>query len=658
MRDETAVSIRAHAIALAALTAAIGLVYASSFEAGFVLDSRAQIVDNPMVHAATWQNVRYLLTHDYWQPFASGGLYRPLTSISYLVDYSVLGNGARPAGYHAVNVLLHLTCTILVYALLWRLTRRPWATMVGAALFALHPIATEAVTNIIGRADLLAALGVLAGMFLHLHARAARGARRGVCLVALAIAAAIALFAKESGAVLLPALLLLDATRARGEGRRPAWSSYLAVLPALAMYLALRLYAQSNSPAVEPISPIDNPLVEAGFWPARLTALQVLGLGMRLLVWPAHLSADYSYAAIVPMPWPPSAVHVAAALAPLALAAALGFWFRRERAFLFFLAFYFLALLPSANLVVLVGSVMAERFLYLPLFGFAGVVGLLVERAAGVSVRSARAVAVGAAVALVLVTLGVRTAQRNRDWNDELSLWRATVRVVPESAKAQKAFANALALADRSGAHLDAVLASAERAVAIRGDYAAALVDLGGYYVRAGDAVGGEGAAAWYERAAGVLERAQQQGRGNALLANNLALAYARQGRFEQALAPYEELIRLEPDAPGSYVDRSAMLANLGRLDDSAAALWQALAVRPGYPDAINRLIVLYRLADPQTTAVRIDAAGSPHLVLEDPRVVRDRCRAYRDLADVFARALRPAQAAEAAGVARHLCGT
>jgi hypothetical protein len=160
------------AVVLVAIEIVIALAYANSLGGGFLLDARALILLSPTVQAATWHNVAALFAQDYWHPFGAGGLYRPATTLSYLVNYAVLGNGERAFGYHLTNLVLHLACVALLYGLVLRVSRRRWAAGVAAALFGLHPIATEAVTYIAGRADLLAALGMLAALWIHAGNRA------------------------------------------------------------------------------------------------------------------------------------------------------------------------------------------------------------------------------------------------------------------------------------------------------------------------------------------------------------------------------------------------------------------------------------------------------------------------------------------------------
>jgi tetratricopeptide (TPR) repeat protein len=578
---------------------------------------------------------------------ATDGLYRPFTTLTYLVDYAVLGHADRPFGYHAANLGLHLACVALVYALVWELVRRTWPAAVAAALFGLHPVATEAVTNIVGRADLLATLGVLAGFLCHV-----RGGRWRVGLVT---AAAVAIFSKESGVVLLAGMLAYD-----GLLRRTSrdYLGYALVAGVFALYAAVRWSVMQSGLPPEDTSPIDNPLVEAPFWRARLTALRVLAMQVGQLVWPATLSADYSYAQIPVGTWvdgPASVLLVAVAVA--ALAAGRG-------PVRFLLALFVLAVLPTANLLVLIGSIRADRFLYLPLVACAGLVALASERLA----QRGRVVTT-ALVVLVLLAAGARTFARNRDWTDELSLWSHTVRTAPRSAKAHKAYAAALFAADRG--RLDTAIAGAERAVGIRPDYLDALVDLGGYYVVKAGSVPPADAPVWYARAIDVLERGQplaaqhaerfaarmvERGyarddipeSGNPLLLNNLSLAYAGAGRFDDALAVYEALRRLQPTRAGHSVDVSAVLCNLGRWEEAAVALFEALILEPGHGDAGVRLVEVYR---------QLGKDGRAALDVRDPIVRRHRCRAFAALAGRLVDARLPDSAARIRTMAATECG-
>src|SRR6266567_5109310 len=105
-------------LGLCALTLA---AFSTSFVTGFALDNQVLLLGDPRIRQATAQNVTQILQHTYWWPNGEAGIYRPLTTLSYLFNYAILGNGGNPAGYHWINLWLHGVNVLLVYALAWRL---------------------------------------------------------------------------------------------------------------------------------------------------------------------------------------------------------------------------------------------------------------------------------------------------------------------------------------------------------------------------------------------------------------------------------------------------------------------------------------------------------------------------------------------------------
>jgi hypothetical protein len=97
--ERTSASLGKHLGALALIAAAVALAYGNALGTGFFFDAKALVRDNPILRAATVDAVRFIFTSDYWQPMASDGLYRPLTMLSFLSDWSVLGHGGEPYWY-------------------------------------------------------------------------------------------------------------------------------------------------------------------------------------------------------------------------------------------------------------------------------------------------------------------------------------------------------------------------------------------------------------------------------------------------------------------------------------------------------------------------------------------------------------------------------
>src|SRR5579883_1810425 len=223
--------------------------YANSFGLGLALDAKRLVLQDTRVHAATPANLKLILWTNYWFPHAQDRLYRPLTTFSFLVNYVFLGSGGNPVGYHVVNVLLHLGNVLLVFALGRKLLGQNAAAWFAAALWAVHPVGTESVTNIAGRADLLAAACILGGLLVY-AADAVRD--RQLALAALCLAGCLS---KESAAVLPAVMLLWDLT----TGRKPRWADYGVVLATMAAAFWLRERSFAGQPFPE-LPFLDNPL--------------------------------------------------------------------------------------------------------------------------------------------------------------------------------------------------------------------------------------------------------------------------------------------------------------------------------------------------------------------------------------------------------------
>jgi len=443
------------------------LAYANSFSAGLVLDNSAVIGSDPRIQAWNWDNLQLIRTHNYWWPMFESDLYRPLTTLSYLINYAVLGNGLNPTGYHVVNFLLHWANVVLVMLIVRRLDGRLWLAVLAAAIFAVHPINIESVTNIVGRADLLATLSILFGGWCYLNAAEAVGNKKIVWLAGMGLTALWGVFAKESALMIGVFVFLYDLVwrwpnlaeatfwpRLQRAAREFGVNGYVALVPALVALLVVRYRMFSDSPVFGQIY-VDNPISQPDSWlSGKLTAIKIIGRYLQLLVFPHRLSSEYSYNQI-PLYGQPGQtsenVEAWVALAVVIALIALAVWCWRKRPlFTWGVGLFFLMQLLTANLLFPIGSIMGERFLYLPSVGFAVMEALFLcwlsswlTRQMGVNERGT-AWLTGLLAFLVVSALGVRTYLRNFDWQDELSLWRSAVQNAPNSFKTYKGYSNAI----------------------------------------------------------------------------------------------------------------------------------------------------------------------------------------------------------------------
>jgi hypothetical protein len=256
-------------------------------------------------------------------------------------------------------------------------------------------------------------------------------------------------FAKENAVVVLAVVVLYELTwwteRKNVQGLVGAFLAML--LPIQVMLYQRAAVLAAERPGIFPF--IDNPLVVAGFWRGKMTAIVVMARYLDLLVWPATLSSDYSWAQI-PLArgsagdWQACAIVLVVACAAIAS-------YRWNRTVFFLSGLAFLAFLPACNLLFPIGTIMAERFLYLPAIALV----FCLVMAAFASNRRAAPVVLG----LIACAFAARTWARNRDWQDDLTLATAAVKSAPASFKSHKNLADAL---HQSHASIDQVIAEAE----------------------------------------------------------------------------------------------------------------------------------------------------------------------------------------------------
>jgi Tfp pilus assembly protein PilF len=356
-------------------------------------------------------------------------LYRPFTTLTYALNYAV--SGLAPWSYHLVNVLLHATVSALVFllGLRWRLAVS--AAGLGALLFALHPVHVEAVANITGRKELLAAAFLL--VMVLAHGSAVR--RGGLWLLVPAAAYAAAMLSKEIGVtgIVLVAAQELVLPEEGGEPKaRQHRGGMLFVLYVALLFAFLLLRSRVTGLFEVPVIPfVDNPIAAASPLVRWTTGVAVLGKGLLLLLIPVRQSPDYSFDAI-------PVVETLADPRFLMSSLLLIIWVvagirtrRRHPVVLLSGVWYGVTILPAANLLFPTGVLFAERLLYVPSVGFFLVVACAVWQLASTRIRPV----VATLTVLVLCGSGLATIRYAAAWRDPVTLFGWGTRSQPASSK-------------------------------------------------------------------------------------------------------------------------------------------------------------------------------------------------------------------------------
>src|SRR5690606_14289442 len=208
------------------------VTYGAALEHEFVFDDQALVVDNPVVRLPLSQAHELLLGTE------SGIVYRPLRMLSYMVDHHLAG-GLDARAFHLSSLVYHALVTLTLYALGCLTIGSPLGAFFAAALFAVHPLGSEAVVYVAGRRDELVALFVLLALvcwcvllrqpppprFAPPERRGRLGVRGVVAIVGMVLFSALAVMAKESAIVVPVLAVLLWVARDEGAARRVGGAS-------------------------------------------------------------------------------------------------------------------------------------------------------------------------------------------------------------------------------------------------------------------------------------------------------------------------------------------------------------------------------------------------------------------------------------------------
>ena len=330
------------------------LVYIRALLNGFALDDVSIIQTNPWVHR--WPELWQAFGQPYWPPWNGAAMYRPLPIVSYAIDWHT----KSLVWMHLVNLLWHAGVSVATTALLLRLTKSDRAALVGGVLFAVHPLHVEAVANVVGRAELMAALFTVLAVYAALEYD-----QLWWSLGALTLG----LLCKETAAT-VPALVVWGWMLGIGRSERRRMIAYATGWGVVAVaYLAVRWTILHPYARLEHLAAV---FIGASPFSVRLTTIAALTDIARLLVFPAVLRVDYS---------PNERTLVTSLLDGRFLAGVMCFvlwaglvwlaWRRGRRVEAFGLGWIAIAFLPVANLFFPTGVLVAERTLYLPSVGLA-----------------------------------------------------------------------------------------------------------------------------------------------------------------------------------------------------------------------------------------------------------------------------------------------
>ncbi len=509
-------------------------VYAASLWNGFVnVDDPLLVTENTHVLVPAFSSLWYVLTH--FDP----ELYIPVTFFSYQIETWMFGLHAWH--FHAINLLLHLGSTLLVWSIVKKLTKSEMVAGITAALFALHPLNAEAVLWVSSRKDVLSAFFFLASLRAYLHHGDTRAKASCVWSIVLFV---LALGSKVT-ALTLPLVLLVIEWNKGGTRRsvKKLWPFFgfamlfgivaivgkttvgktLELQPMIVMafrsiFFYLKLTVMPSGQAIMHAVP------KTQLWSPELPlAIAVVG-GLTFTLWKAVKK--------LPAPWW-GWVFFCVTLAPTLV------HYTRGNEF-YLLASERYAYLPSIGIFLIVASVWTKLFSH-------------------PHVRAATRKILVIGSACVLIVLAFLTVLRTFVFRDSVMLHVDTLQKHPDDSRAAYGLGMALEADKRP---MQAEIAY-EAALKMKSDYADAAIDLGILLL-------GEGRR---EEGLAMLERASTMKDDSFKAHYNLGVAYQNISRWSDAATAYEKSIALFPDFPDAHRNLATAYGKLGKMKEAVREL-------------------------------------------------------------------------------------
>lgn len=498
----------------------------------------------------------------------STGNWHPLTWFTHMLDAQIYG--LSPWGHHLTSVLLHAANTVLLFFVLRRMTRRPWASLIAAVLFGLHPMRVESVTWICERKDVLSGFFWIASLWAYARfveeSTATTRAAKGFYVASLLLFFC-GLMSKPVMVTFPCALLLLDYWPL---GRWKQGAVLKLMMEKLPFFLLTTLVcsvtymAQKHTGMMSPLSDLQPS--------ERLQNAPVAYVRyLAKTFWPSDLCALYPH----PGQWP--AVLVVGTLLLLVAISAFAFSQRRQHPYLLPGWLWYLGtLVPMIGVVQVGAQSMADRYSYIPVIGACLILGVGAAELA----KKWRPAPVWLCVGGVALVLVVLTRQQIAYWKDNVSVWRHAIVVTDANYEAHYRLGRALAIQG----NLDGALVEFTKVVQLRPGFAEGHYSLGKALALQGR----------LDEAFDQFQRAVEIDPSNVVALNNAGNILLQRGRFAGSIGYFRRVLELQADNAPAHGNLGYALVQTGRLDEAITHLQQAVELQPQNSSAHNNLGSVY----------------------------------------------------------------
>ena len=569
------------------------IVFSNMFRNQFVGDDHNLVVENDFIR--DWSNLPKIFTSDYFALSKIGPYYRPVTTLTFFIDYSLWD--LNVFGYHFTNLLFHIVNAILIYLILSLVLKNRITALVASLLFALHPVQTEAVNGISFRVDLHAFSFFLLAIFLYIKHSSQKGPKRKFYYAGSIISFIFALFSKEM-AITLPFILVLydycfgsrekgteiinRSSRLQSAFGKSLKRSHIAFFLVSASYMLGRFYLFYD-PSRLPEYP------GGSFHLAMLiTMSRVVVNYIRLLFLPVNLCADYIFPISTSILEPSVVISITVLVVILITVIKVN---KHSKEISFPIFYFFVTLLPVSGIIPF-GNIMAERYLYFPSLGFCILLAMIITKV----INSSRLRYIRKFVVLFLIFIlfaySIRTMDRNRDWKDDLTLWSRTVEGPFISPRAFNNLGNAYL---KKGLY-DEAISQFEKAVQMDPTFEIGYYNLGVAYTTKDQ----------YEEALANYQKVLQIDPGHAQTHFMVGSIYQRGRHYDLAIEEYEKAIENNLDYVEAHFNLGLLYGKKGMFIQAAESFNHAIRTKPSYIEPYIYLGLMHKAVKRYDTAIEI----------------------------------------------------
>jgi len=537
---------------------------------------------------STWRFLSEVLT-----PSTVGGYYQPLAMISLMADYAMGGRPDNLLPFHITSLCLHVLNTWLIIVLLYVLFGKVWPAVIVGLLFGVHPMTVEPIPWVAERKTLLASFFALWSMILYI--RYARSNSRGL-FAGCVVMYVLALMSKPTTTPLPLLLLLLDFWPLR-RLRKQAVVEKVPLFIIMVVFGIITVISQGRTASVT---------MPTEYGPARIPLILCHNIVFYLykIIWPVKLSSHYPLPLHLSLSDP---MVLAGVIGTCILLAALLLSLRWTRALVTGWLFFFVAILPTMQIIGFTNVIASDKYAYFPSVGFLMVLAWgLVQLWPDICGSAGRRIVTSVVIVVLSVSECLATRRYLLKWQDSEGLYRYMLARAPDAPSLHLNLANIVLKQDR----FDEAIAHYKKAIAVAPGYRHAHFNLGialaaakrySEAIEEYDIVLQSKPDHWEaisrlayalaqngqpDRAISYYNKALEHRPEDVELLNNLALALVKKGQIEEAIKLYNKSLVIKPDSIEVLNNLGNAFSSLGRFGEAVECYEKILVLKADFAEA------------------------------------------------------------------------